>query len=145
MYVKNERWDGVPFIIKAGKALNEAKCEIRVQFKDVPGDLFESRRGQGKQARNEFVVRLQPDPTIFMKMTVKEPGLDMNLAQSELELLYTTRYQRVVIPEAYERLILDLSLIHISEPTRLLSISYAVFCLKKKTKNKSAEVDINLK
>eukprot|EP00658_Telonema_sp_P-2_P064054 TRINITY_DN52924_c0_g1_i1.p2 TRINITY_DN52924_c0_g1~~TRINITY_DN52924_c0_g1_i1.p2 ORF type:complete len:101 (+),score=44.98 TRINITY_DN52924_c0_g1_i1:108-410(+) len=26
-----------------------------------------------------------------------------------------------------------LSLIHISEPTRLLSISYAVFCLKKKT------------
>src|SRR5678815_5338369 len=26
----------------------------------------------------------------------------------------------------------DLSLIHISEPTRLLSISYAVFCLKKK-------------
>ena len=27
---------------------------------------------------------------------------------------------------------LILSLIHISEPTRLLSISYAVFCLKKK-------------
>ena len=30
---------------------------------------------------------------------------------------------------------IDLSLIHISEPTRLLSISYAVFCLKKKKKN----------
>eukprot|EP00658_Telonema_sp_P-2_P051849 TRINITY_DN3995_c0_g1_i2.p1 TRINITY_DN3995_c0_g1~~TRINITY_DN3995_c0_g1_i2.p1 ORF type:complete len:588 (-),score=191.64 TRINITY_DN3995_c0_g1_i2:23-1786(-) len=29
-----------------------------------------------------------------------------------------------------------LSLIHISEPTRLLSISYAVFCLKKKKKNR---------
>eukprot|EP00658_Telonema_sp_P-2_P031166 TRINITY_DN23387_c0_g1_i1.p2 TRINITY_DN23387_c0_g1~~TRINITY_DN23387_c0_g1_i1.p2 ORF type:complete len:202 (+),score=43.21 TRINITY_DN23387_c0_g1_i1:208-813(+) len=29
----------------------------------------------------------------------------------------------------------NLSLIHISEPTRLLSISYAVFCLKKKKKN----------
>ena len=29
-----------------------------------------------------------------------------------------------------------LSLIHISEPTRLLSISYAVFCLKKKTRDK---------
>src|SRR5678815_2277861 len=28
----------------------------------------------------------------------------------------------------------ELSLIHISEPTRLLSISYAVFCLKKKKK-----------
>ena len=31
---------------------------------------------------------------------------------------------------------MHLSLIHISEPTRLLSISYAVFCLKKKTTNK---------
>src|SRR5678815_6043937 len=31
-----------------------------------------------------------------------------------------------------ERWIERLSLIHISEPTRLLSISYAVFCLKKK-------------
>src|SRR5678815_3094260 len=30
--------------------------------------------------------------------------------------------------------IVMLSLIHISEPTRLLSISYAVFCLKKKKK-----------
>src|SRR5678815_513746 len=30
------------------------------------------------------------------------------------------------------RTALHLSLIHISEPTRLLSISYAVFCLKKK-------------
>eukprot|EP00658_Telonema_sp_P-2_P031562 TRINITY_DN23592_c0_g1_i1.p1 TRINITY_DN23592_c0_g1~~TRINITY_DN23592_c0_g1_i1.p1 ORF type:complete len:143 (-),score=11.81 TRINITY_DN23592_c0_g1_i1:3-431(-) len=32
-----------------------------------------------------------------------------------------------------------LSLIHISEPTRLLSISYAVFCLKKKKKPMSTQ------
>ena len=35
--------------------------------------------------------------------------------------------------------ILGLSLIHISEPTRLLSISYAVFCLKKKKKKHKTE------
>eukprot|EP00658_Telonema_sp_P-2_P062896 TRINITY_DN51564_c0_g1_i1.p1 TRINITY_DN51564_c0_g1~~TRINITY_DN51564_c0_g1_i1.p1 ORF type:complete len:295 (+),score=39.34 TRINITY_DN51564_c0_g1_i1:17-901(+) len=34
------------------------------------------------------------------------------------------------------RILVALSLIHISEPTRLLSISYAVFCLKKKKKIK---------
>src|SRR5678815_1029974 len=34
--------------------------------------------------------------------------------------------------EEFERIGRELSLIHISEPTRLLSISYAVFCLKKK-------------
>ena len=32
-------------------------------------------------------------------------------------------------------LVYDLSLIHISEPTRRTPISYAVFCLKKKKKN----------
>eukprot|EP00658_Telonema_sp_P-2_P061308 TRINITY_DN5001_c0_g1_i2.p1 TRINITY_DN5001_c0_g1~~TRINITY_DN5001_c0_g1_i2.p1 ORF type:complete len:155 (+),score=54.26 TRINITY_DN5001_c0_g1_i2:173-637(+) len=37
---------------------------------------------------------------------------------------------------------LILSLIHISEPTRLLSISYAVFCLKKKKKQ---EIQTKLK
>jgi hypothetical protein len=31
---------GVPFIMKAGKALDSRKAEIRVQFKDVPGDIF---------------------------------------------------------------------------------------------------------
>eukprot|EP00658_Telonema_sp_P-2_P020726 TRINITY_DN18217_c0_g1_i2.p1 TRINITY_DN18217_c0_g1~~TRINITY_DN18217_c0_g1_i2.p1 ORF type:complete len:422 (-),score=137.75 TRINITY_DN18217_c0_g1_i2:2-1267(-) len=37
----------------------------------------------------------------------------------------------------------DLSLIHISEPTRLLSISYAVFCLKKKKKTKIIRVNLH--
>ena len=36
---------------------------------------------------------------------------------------------------------LGLSLIHISEPTRLLSISYAVFCLKKKTTTKKKQTE----
>ena len=35
-------------------------------------------------------------------------------------------------PILREQMILQLSLIHISEPTRLLSTSYAVFCLKQK-------------
>eukprot|EP00658_Telonema_sp_P-2_P082612 TRINITY_DN8765_c0_g1_i12.p1 TRINITY_DN8765_c0_g1~~TRINITY_DN8765_c0_g1_i12.p1 ORF type:complete len:138 (+),score=36.32 TRINITY_DN8765_c0_g1_i12:105-518(+) len=36
--------------------------------------------------------------------------------------------------------VFSLSLIHISEPTRLLSISYAVFCLKKKKKKNYSNV-----
>eukprot|EP00658_Telonema_sp_P-2_P025383 TRINITY_DN2021_c0_g1_i4.p1 TRINITY_DN2021_c0_g1~~TRINITY_DN2021_c0_g1_i4.p1 ORF type:complete len:156 (-),score=52.08 TRINITY_DN2021_c0_g1_i4:88-555(-) len=38
----------------------------------------------------------------------------------------------------------QLSLIHISEPTRLLSISYAVFCLKKKKKKHKITIDYNV-
>eukprot|EP00658_Telonema_sp_P-2_P073767 TRINITY_DN62881_c0_g1_i1.p2 TRINITY_DN62881_c0_g1~~TRINITY_DN62881_c0_g1_i1.p2 ORF type:complete len:104 (+),score=35.94 TRINITY_DN62881_c0_g1_i1:145-456(+) len=48
--------------------------------------------------------------------------------------LRQTQYQRLQNLLATE--IQQLSLIHISEPTRLLSISYAVFCLKKKKKEK---------
>ncbi|OVA17572.1 glucose-6-phosphate dehydrogenase [Macleaya cordata] len=101
--IHNERWEGVPFILKAGKALNSRKAEIRVQFKDVPGDIFKCK----KQGRNEFVIRLQPSEAMYMKLTVKKPGLDMSTIQSELDLSYGQRYQGVTIPEAYERLILD--------------------------------------
>ncbi|KQK00202.1 glucose-6-phosphate 1-dehydrogenase, cytoplasmic isoform [Brachypodium distachyon] len=101
--VHNERWEGVPFILKAGKALNSKKAEIRVQFKDAPGDIFRCK----KQGRNEFVIRLQPSEAMYMKLTVKKPGLEMATEQSELDLSYGLRYQDVKIPEAYERLILD--------------------------------------
>ncbi|XP_042498801.1 glucose-6-phosphate 1-dehydrogenase, cytoplasmic isoform-like [Macadamia integrifolia] len=101
--IHNERWEGVPFIMKAGKALNSRKAEIRVQFKDTPGDIFKCK----KQGRNEFVIRLQPSEAMYMKLTVKKPGLEMSTIQSELDLSYGQRYQGVPIPEAYERLILD--------------------------------------
>jgi glucose-6-phosphate 1-dehydrogenase len=101
--INNERWDGVPFIMKAGKSLDTRKAEIRVQFKDVPGDIFKCK----KQGRNEFVMRLQPKEAMYMKLTVKEPGLDMRATQSELDMSYHQRYQDIVIPEAYERLLLD--------------------------------------
>ncbi|KAL4581546.1 hypothetical protein LXL04_006069 [Taraxacum kok-saghyz] len=102
--IHNERWDGVPFILKAGKSLNSKEAEIRVQFKDVPGDIFNASK---KVGRNELVIRLQPSEAIYMKLTVKEPGLEMKTIQSELDLSYRQRYEDVVIPEAYERLILD--------------------------------------
>ena len=34
--IKNARWEGVPFILKAGKALNERKAEVRIQFREPP-------------------------------------------------------------------------------------------------------------
>jgi len=61
-YIKNERWDGVPFILKCGKALNERKAEIRLQFNDVPGQLFDSA------VRNELVIRIQPNESAYMKV-----------------------------------------------------------------------------
>lgn len=101
-YINNERWDGVPFILKCGKALNEKKAEIRVQFKDVPGDIF-----GGKCYRNELVIRLQPKEAIYIKMMVKEAGMSFEPVISEMDLSYDSRYKDTKLPDAYERLILD--------------------------------------
>ena len=33
LHINNARWDGVPFLLKAGKALHTRRAEIRVQFR----------------------------------------------------------------------------------------------------------------
>ena len=40
LFINTPRWHGVPFILKAGKALNERKAEMRIQFKDAPGAYY---------------------------------------------------------------------------------------------------------
>src|SRR5678815_816524 len=60
-------------------------------------------------------------------------------AESYAELLEATDWSRFGHASGNPKCahcMVHLSLIHISEPTRLLSISYAVFCLKKKKKKK---------
>ncbi|KAL7988282.1 hypothetical protein Chor_007201 [Crotalus horridus] len=102
VYVDNERWDGVPFILRCGKALNERKAEVRLQFREVPGDIFHQQC-----KRNELVIRVQPNEAVYTKMMTKKPGMFFNPEESELDLTYGNRYKDVKLPDAYERLILD--------------------------------------
>lgn len=102
LQIKNERWDGVPFILRCGKALNERKAEVRIQYTDVPGDIFD-----GKLKRNELVIRVQPGEAVYIKMMTKTPGMTFDMEETELDLTYGSRYKSVHLPDAYERLILD--------------------------------------
>lgn len=107
LFINNARWDGVPFLMKAGKALHTKRAEIRVQFRHVPGNLYKRNFGTDlDKATNELVLRLQPDEAIYLKINNKIPGLGMRLDRSELNLLFRTRYPSE-IPDAYERLLLD--------------------------------------
>lgn len=106
--INTPRWSEVPFILKAGKALNEHKAEVRVQFKDAPAAnfLFDSE----DCPRNELVMRMQPKEAIYMKTNVKSPGFTAQPIQSELEVNYDSRFfahQKESNPDAYTRLILD--------------------------------------
>ncbi|KAE8231191.1 hypothetical protein CF326_g3796 [Tilletia indica] len=101
LWVNSPRWEGVPFILKAGKALDEAKVEIRVQYKDVTQGIFSDI------ARNELVIRIQPNEAVYVKVNAKTPGLSFDPLPAELDLTYKERFSDARIPEAYEALILD--------------------------------------
>ncbi|CAH8565631.1 unnamed protein product [Dicrocoelium dendriticum] len=101
--VDNHRWQNVPFVLRAGKALNEQKAEVRIQFKEVCTDLFD----YDTVLRNELVIRVQPNEAVYAKLVTKTPGMCFNTEQTELDLTYSKRYQNLKLPDAYERLILD--------------------------------------
>lgn len=100
--IDNERWEGVPFILRCGKALNERKAVIRIQYNDVPGDIFNEQC-----KRNELVIRVQPNEAVYVKMMTKTPGMSFDMEETELDLTYSNRYKGIHLPDAYERLILD--------------------------------------
>ena len=66
--------------------MNERKAEVRIQYKDVPGDIFE-----GRAVRNELVLRVQPGEAIYAKVMTKTPGMSFQLEETELDLTYNTR------------------------------------------------------
>lgn len=56
VFINNARWAGVPFLLKAGKALASRRAEIRVQFHQVPGGLYQDKLGHdGDRSSNELV------------------------------------------------------------------------------------------
>ena len=108
LFVDNARWDGVPFLIKAGKALHKREAEIRVQFHHAPGNLYKRQLGASSDMNsNELVIRIQPDEAIYLRLNSKIPGLGMRLDQTDLDLQYKAKFGDGELPDAYERLILD--------------------------------------
>jgi glucose-6-phosphate 1-dehydrogenase len=57
LFINNERWAGVPFVLRAGKALNERGVFIRIQLLPQASPLFNMVQ---PDMRNELVLRLQP-------------------------------------------------------------------------------------
>ncbi len=104
LHIRNRRWDGVPFLIRAGKGLDRRFAEIRVQFRPVPGNTF-CQPGDCLKP-NELIIRVQPDEAISYRIMSKVPGLKMDVKETDLNLSYQAAFDKE-IPEAYESLILD--------------------------------------
>ncbi|KAH0766784.1 hypothetical protein KY285_002655 [Solanum tuberosum] len=108
LHIDNARWDGVPFLIKAGRGLRKNRVEIRIQFRRVPGNIYHKDGGGHMQdlVTNELILRDVPDEAILIRINNKIPGLGMSLEASELNLLYKDKYN-VDVTDSYEQLLHD--------------------------------------
>lgn len=106
--IHTPRWEGVPFILQAGKALDEQLCEVRIRFKP-PKSLYAVQTQAKKLQANELVMRLQPDPALEMTTNIKTPGLANSPIQTSLSMNYKTleTVPGKREPDAYTRLLLD--------------------------------------
>jgi glucose-6-phosphate 1-dehydrogenase len=61
LHIDNWRWAGVPFLVRAGKALAARATELHVVFRLPPPLRFTGRLAEPPQP-NELVLRIDPDP-----------------------------------------------------------------------------------
>src|SRR5659263_722491 len=99
------------------------------------GSSTHRRRTGWGHGRTPYAIRLGVDTDIAPAGTfVGTSSLgDFNPERQSAHLgwtLYDSRFWSTFVNPEAKLLLLTLSLIHISEPTRLGMISYAVFCLK---------------
>src|SRR5665648_1006633 len=95
---------------------------------------------QSLDESREILIQVRPQMESIGRSVIKMWGKDYSVRTEFGNFPFPTKsYGSLVLPAGdYEaiRVVIGLSLIHISEPTRLGMISYAVFCLKKKKKKK---------
>lgn len=106
LYIDNWRWGGVPFYIRTGKRLPTRVTEIVVHFKPTPHKLFSFDDGRFN-SDNQLVIRIQPDEGILLKFGMKVPGTGFRVQDVNMDFHYADLHDGGIIPEAYQRLLLD--------------------------------------
>jgi glucose-6-phosphate 1-dehydrogenase len=98
LFVDSWRWQGVPFLIRAGKCLATTTTEVLVKLKRPPLSSLCA------DETNYVRLRLSPDVTIAIRARVKEPGDEMRSESAELSLLHHADGDFM---DPYERLLGD--------------------------------------
>jgi glucose-6-phosphate 1-dehydrogenase len=98
LFIDSWRWEGVPFLIRAGKRLPVTTTEVIVDLEKPPL----ARLAEGKT--NYLRFRLSPDVTIAVGAQVKRPGESMTGEETELAVVHHPHGDEM---DAYERLLGD--------------------------------------
>ena len=105
MSVNNWRWQGVPFYIRAGKALARKVTEVVIRFKNVPVCVLGTPEACAAVRPNVLVIRIQPDEGIRLSFSAKVPGREDHVAPANLDFRYADFGGKLT--DAYERVLLD--------------------------------------
>jgi glucose-6-phosphate 1-dehydrogenase len=110
--IENWRWAGVPVYLRTGKRLKKRLTEIVIQFKQPPLQLFRTVECMGDvcdltlSRPNMLVFRIQPDEGISLRFSAKRPAMQFVVESVAMNFSYLQTWRRS-LPEAYERLLLD--------------------------------------
>ena len=102
--IESWRWAGVPFFVRAGKALERPATEVVVELHKPPAMLFDESGPPGPSA-NLIRFRLGKADGVTLTVNAKEPGRDLDSQPVDIAVDFASALgQRA---EAYERLIDD--------------------------------------
>jgi glucose-6-phosphate 1-dehydrogenase len=110
--IDNWRWAGVPFYLRTGKRLLKQVTEIAIQFKNPPLNLFSTVECDGdlcdlvETRPNQLILRIQPQEAISLRFSTKRPGMNYQVQPVSMDFDYDDHFDSQ-LPEAYERLLLD--------------------------------------
>ena len=106
VFIDNWRWQGIPFYLRSGKSMQLKTSEIAIQFKGVPHLMFPSEEEQ-RITPNILSLCIQPDEGVHLRFETKQPGVGMRTRSVDMDFHYAEDFGDDVLPEAYERLLLD--------------------------------------
>lgn len=106
-FIDNWRWQGVPFYLRSGKKLADKVSEIIIQFKKPPHMIFPQSKTDLQGSSNLLAMCLQPDEGIHLRFETKVPDTIAETRSVNMDYHYSDVFDSSMIPEAYERLLLD--------------------------------------
>lgn len=102
-FVDTERWQGVPFLLRTGKALGATRRTVTLTFRTPPMGRF----GDSAYQPNQLAIELSDTPEFAVGLMAKRPGPRMDLVPLTFHLDVGEENLDDVPLEAYERLLLD--------------------------------------
>ena len=104
LYIDNWRWRDVPFYLRTGKRMAEARTMVAICFKQPPKHFFRSAHID-RPPPNWLIMSITPEESLRLEISVKEPGLEMKTRQISLDAPFRCEHHERT--DAYEGLLLD--------------------------------------